>query len=381
MHVGFITSEYPHELFKKGIGGIGTFTKNLAFQLHKGNYKVTVFVHSHSEDKVFEDNGIKVHFIKRKKLKGLTWWVNRKHIQQYISSVVKKDNISILEAPEWTGITAFMKFSVPLVLRLHGSDTFFCHLDKRKIKFKNKLFEKKALEGATKIVGVSNFVANKTKELFKLKTLVETVYNTIDPNQFTPDHSKIESKTLLYFGALIRKKGVLELASIFNKVIEEDKEVTITLLGRDTIDVFTQVSTLEMFKKQLTEEALKRFIYIPSVPYEEVDSYIKKANIVLLPSFAEAFPMTWLEAMVLEKQLVTSNIGWANELMINGETGYCVNPIDHQLYADKILELLSNQTRAAQMGERARNLIKDKFNSETSFQKNVLLYKKVIAEC
>ncbi len=73
---------------------------------------------------------------------------------------------------------------------------------------------------------------------------------------------------------------------------------------------------------------------------------IEKASVVVLPSFAEALPMTWLEAMAMEKALVTSNIGWAPEVMIDGETGFTVDPKNHSLYAEKILQLLKDEELA-----------------------------------
>ena len=70
---------------------------------------------------------------------------NGRDIAKLFQEGAKKENIDIVEAADWTGITAFMKFNCPLILRLHGSDTYFCHLEKRKLKIKarrGKLFKK-----------------------------------------------------------------------------------------------------------------------------------------------------------------------------------------------------------------------------------------------
>ena len=159
MNIAFITPEYPIASFQGNIGGIGTFTKNLAEQLVNNNCKVTVFIYSQSKDEIRVKNGVEIHLVQKKMIKGITWYSNRKYFNKYVNKVILKNNIQIIEAPEWTGFTAFMKFHCPLVIRLHGSDTYFCDLEKRKVKFKNKFFEKKALLGATKIIGVSNFVS------------------------------------------------------------------------------------------------------------------------------------------------------------------------------------------------------------------------------
>ncbi|WP_417857814.1 glycosyltransferase family 4 protein [Xanthomarina gelatinilytica] len=375
MHIGFITPEYPHQLFNVNIGGIGTFIKNLAEQLVLKNYNVTIFIYSQSATKVITENGIEIHLVKIKTFKGLTWLTNRRSFNKYVNDVILKNKIDVVEAPEWTGFTAFMKFKCPLIIRLHGSDTYFCNLESRKVKAKNKFFERNALIGADKVVGVSKFVAKKTKELFKLNKNIEVIYNTVDATTFTPNHNHIQPKSLLYFGTIIRKKGVLELAQMFTKLVEKDNEVSLILLGKDSKDIFTGKSTLKMMKEILSEKALKKITHVHAVPYHKVINYIQQAEVVVLPSFAEAFPMTWLEAMALEKKLVTSNIGWANELMIDGTTGFMVNPTNIKVFKNKVITLLENKEKADLMAVTARKHLKENFNFKKNLTTNRNLYK------
>ncbi|TXD49130.1 glycosyltransferase family 4 protein [Polaribacter sp. IC073] len=378
MKLAFITPEYPIASFEGNIGGIGTFTKNLAEQLVTKNYGVTVFIHSQSIEGIFIENGVEVHLVKKKTFKGGTWFTNRRYFNKYVNSLIIQKKIDVIEAPEWTGFTAFMKFKCPLVIRLHGSDTYFCDLEHRQVKAKNKFFERKALKGADKIVGVSNFVAERTQELFQLNKNIDVIHNTINTTLFTPNHKQIKSKSLLYFGTIIRKKGVLEIAKAFNKIIERDATITLCLLGRDTKDVVSNGSTITLFKELLSEKAQKKVTFLNAVPYKEVIKYVQQSEIILLPSFAEAFPMTWLEAMALEKKLVTSNIGWAKELMVDGETGYTINPTNTNEFAAKILALLNDKEKADEMAKAARNRIITKFDFEEIFKKNIKLYKNLV---
>lgn len=106
---------------------------------------------------------------------------------------------------------------------------------------------------------------------------------------------------------------------------------------------------------------------------------IEKASVVVLPSFAEALPMTWLEAMAMEKALVTSDIGWAPEVMVNGETGFTVDPKNHHLYAEKILQLLTDNKLSEKMGKAARKRVIEKFSTEVVVEKNIKFYRKVIS--
>ena len=380
MNIAFITPEYPIASFQGNIGGIGTFTKNLAEQLVNNNCKVTVFIYSQSKDEIRVKNGVEIHLVQKKMIKGITWYSNRKYFNKYVNKVILKNNIQIIEAPEWTGFTAFMKFHCPLVIRLHGSDTYFCDLEKRKVKFKNKFFEKKALLGAANIIGASNFVSQRTQGLFRLKKEIPTINNAINTVKFTPNHQNTKPKSLLYFGTIVRKKGVLEIAKMFTQLVEQDNEVTLTLLGKDNIDIFTGTSTLRMMNELLSEKAKQKTTYIKAVPYEEVLQYIAQAAIVLLPSFAEAFPMTWLEAMAMEKKLVTSNIGWANELMIDGETGFMIYPKNTEDFVKRVKNLLDDNAELNKIGLYARLHIQKNFNQKESVLKNMYFYKKMIVD-
>jgi len=141
MHIAFLTSEYPHKSISYS-AGIGSSIKNLSVELIKKEHKVTVFIYGADSDGVFEDKGVEIHKIAYKKYKIFSWYFYRKQIQNYINHIIQNDSIDLIEAPDWTGITAFMKLKVPIVIRLHGSDTYFCHLENRKQKFKNFIFEK-----------------------------------------------------------------------------------------------------------------------------------------------------------------------------------------------------------------------------------------------
>ncbi len=156
MKIAFLTSEYPHSKTSHS-GGLGTSIKNLAEALVKQKVEVFIFIYGQKSTEIFTDNGLKFYFIEDKKYRFGKWYFYRKHIQNYINKVIISEEINIIEAPDWTGITAFMKFKVPLIIRFHGSDTYFCHLEERKQKLKNYFFEKLAINGATAFIAPTKF--------------------------------------------------------------------------------------------------------------------------------------------------------------------------------------------------------------------------------
>ena len=375
MHLGFLTPEYPHPKTNPA-AGIGTSIKNMLTALVEKEVKVSVFIYGQSTDEIFTEGGIKFHLIKQRNYKFLGWYLHRKFLEKYLNKVIVNDKIDALEAPDWTGITAFMKLKCPLVIRFHGSDTYFCHLENRPQKKKNFWFEQKALAGADHLLSVSKFTAKKTATLFGIKKKIEVIPNSVDVAVFCPRHTAVEPNSILYFGSIIRKKGVLELAEIFNLIIAKKPEARLLFAGKDVKDHSTGRSTKQLILEQLSPAAIKNTTWLGVLPYEKVLAQIAAANVVVLPSFAEALPMTWLEAMAMEKALVTSELGWAKEVMIDGVTGFTEDPKDHQEYAEKVLQLLNDPILAGKMGKAAREQIVAKFSTEVVVEKNIGFYEK-----
>ena len=378
MNIAFLTSEYPHSKISQS-AGIGTSIKNLATELVQKRHKVVIFVYSQNINETFQDEGITIYKIAHRKYIVLGWYLYRKHLQNYINKIIERDKIQLVEAPDWTGITAFMKFKCPLVIKLHGSDTYFCNLENRPQKAKNFWFEKIALKKADSIVSVSKFTGVKTAKLFGLREKMTVIENGIDITKFTiSDRKIIDSNIILYFGSIIRKKGVLELADIFNEIIKTNPKAILKLVGKDVKDIITNKSTKTLFLERSSIEAKKNIQFVGEVPYESIQHHVSTACVVVLPSFAEAFPMTWLEAMAMGKAMVTSNVGWASEIIDDGIEGFLVNPIDHVNFAKKIVLLLENIEIQKQIGIAAKNKVEQKFSIKICADRNIEFYKSLI---
>lgn len=376
MKIAFLTPEFPHP--KTGsAGGIGTSILNLSKGLIEQGHEVLVLVYGQNKDEVFNENGIVFYRIKNVKLKGLSWFLTQKKIEKLINTLVHEQKIDIVEAPDWTGITSYIQPKCPLVIRLNGSDTYFCHLDNRPVKWRNRFHEKRALQKAHNLLSVSQFTADRTKELFQLKREFTIIPNSIDIATFENDGNLLEIKknTILYFGTLIRKKGLLELPFIFNEVVKKDKSAQLILVGKDSSDIISgNSSTWQMMQKLFSKEALANVTYLGSVPYQEIKAIIKQATVCIFPTFAEALPVSWIEAMAMQKPIIASNIGWASEIIDDGVNGFLVHPKNHEEYANKIVTLVDNLDLQTQFGIEARKKIEAQFSIEVVARKSVEFY-------
>tara|TARA_R110000850_G_scaffold275701_1_gene415556 strand:+ start:8251 stop:9405 length:1155 start_codon:yes stop_codon:yes gene_type:complete len=377
MHICFLTPEYPHPDIGPS-GGLGSSIKNLAEQLMKEGVQVSVVVTGRQGSFTFQEEGIAFHLLKHKHYKVFGFYLYRKFVERYLNRLIRDTGIDIVEAPDWTGLTAFMKLKAPLVIRFNGSDAYFCKLDGRPQKKKNFLFEKTALHGADRLLSVSEFTARETREIFGLKKEITVIPNSIDTTRFQPQPDKELPDRVLYFGTLIRKKGVLELSDIFNTVHRQLPDTQFVFAGKDVRDVFTQQSTKTMILEGMDPATREHTHFLEELPYEAIREEIAKATVVVLPSFAEALPMTWLEAMAMEKALVTSDIGWAKEVMDDGVTGYTVSPKNHKEYAQGIISLLKDPALRKNLGKQARKRVLEHFSSEVVTAQNITYYKSVV---
>lgn len=381
MNIAFLSSEFPHETLPPA-GGIGSYIKNLSKELILLNHKVIILLVNSTEDKVWEtQDGIKIIQIKSAKNR-IEAYLYRFILSKKIKRIVKQYEIDVIESQDWEGYHAFLKLSIPIITRIHGSVTYFNYLEQKRTSFLLKYFEKRAILNSTKVIAVSKFAGITTQEVFNFRHLkFDVIYNGIDIEKFKSIVlTENEQKSILYFGTLARKKGVLEIPVIFNKIYENDNTVKLILIGKDSIDFQKNISTWKIMQTQFSQKALTNVIYKQSVPYEQMQYEIEQATICVFPSYAEAFPISWLEAMSMEKALVTSDIGWASEALVDNESAFLVYPKEHDKFVAKIQLFLNDKNLRLKFGKSARQRVEKKFDNKELIYENINFYKSLLNE-
>ena len=379
MHIAFLTPEYPHDRVSHA-AGIGTSIKNLVVALSQKKITVSVFVYGQEEEAVFAEDGVTIYLIKNRKYKFMGWYRHRKFLQNYLNTHILSKNIDAIEAPDWTGITAFMRLKAPLVIRFHGSDTYFCHLEKRHQKIKNYWFEKGAVKNAKAFIAPTTYAGAVSKRLFGIKDKrIQTIHYGVALNQFQNEQPQVfENSMILYIGTIIRKKGVFELPEILKRVTSQHPEAQLVLIGGDSPDILTgSPSSWQLLQQEFNAADIEKVTYLGKIPYPEVQKYMKQAQVCVFPSFAETLGMVTIESMALQKPVVNTAIGWAQELIIDGESGFLVHPQNHAAYADKIVALLKDTNLGLTMGKNARHRVEDVFDIEKIAQQNIVFYQSI----
>lgn len=378
MKIAFLTPEYPHPKFGPA-GGIGSSLVHLTQGLVALGHSVSVIIYGQKADTTFTENEIIFYVIKNVKVKGLSLYLTQRKVSKLINKLYATGAISIVEAADWTGFTSRLKTPCPIVLRLHGSDTYFCHLDSRPVKKRNKYHEQRAFKSADGIISVSAFTGTLSNQLFEANREITVIPNGLDLDAFSSLNNDRDDKMILYFGTLIRKKGMLELPLIFNNIVALIPDAKLMLVGSDSGDVKTgNTSTWSLMQPLFTQQALKQVTYLGKVAYSDMRVQIEKAAVCVFPTFAEALPVSWIEAMAMKKAIVASNVGWAKEMITDEENGFLVHPTDHAKFANRVVQLLLDAEKTKDFGKAARATAEEKYSRLKVAESSVAFYQKII---
>jgi len=143
------------------------------------------------------------------------------------------------------------------------------------------------------------------------------------------------ASVILFIGRLHSVKGVRYLIKSIKIVKNNNRDVRLFLVGDGEERIY-----LENLVKDLVLDDYVRFI--GAVPNEEVPEYMVAADVFVLPSLSEGFPVVILEAMASGLAIITTRVGGLPEIIKNKENGFLVEPKNPEEIAERILLLLED---------------------------------------
>jgi glycosyltransferase involved in cell wall biosynthesis len=157
-------------------------------------------------------------------------------------------------------------------------------------------------------------------------------------------------KVILFSGQLVPRKGVMHLFEAFGKVQRELKDVTLVIMGTGPLR-----ADLEQY---ICQQGLSGVIFTGFISAAQFSEYYAIADIFVLPSFYDCFPIVVCEAMFAGVPVITTTqVGSAGNLVRDGETGLIVEPGNSEQLASAILRLLKNDDIRRKMGAKAREAV------------------------
>src|SRR3989339_34032 len=163
----------------------------------------------------------------------------------------------------------------------------------------------------------------------------------------------VAQQTVLHVGRYDEVKDFLTLGRAWNIVAQKYPGTSFFQVGGG--------------RKALQEIRDGGFVSIPDSDvlerstHEELLQYYGGTNVVVLSSRSESFGKVLVEANACGKPVISTATTGAKEIIQDGVNGYLVPIGDAQALANKIIYLLENPDVAIKMGERGRELVKEKF--------------------
>jgi glycosyltransferase involved in cell wall biosynthesis len=184
---------------------------------------------------------------------------------------------------------------------------------------------------------------------------VLVVYNSTHlPALADKTQEKRETVNIVFLGLIGERKGIFDLIEVVSRLIKDGCNIHLTVGGNGDISRLHKEIELKGLKNHVT--------YVGWIMGDAKDKLLRNTDIFVLPSYGEGMPMTILEAMSYAIPIVSTLVGGIPELIINGTTGYMIQPGDvNNLYA-RILDLVTDADKRRTFGQRGRAIIEAKHN-------------------
>ncbi|MFL6298791.1 MAG: glycosyltransferase family 4 protein [Actinomycetes bacterium] len=191
----------------------------------------------------------------------------------------------------------------------------------------------------------------------------EVIYGGADPRRFAPQPGG-DRDGVLFVGRLTPHKGVDRLIRAL------PARAGLRIAGSGGHDPRPPERDYPDLLRRLAEGRDVRFLGPASE--EDLPGLYRRAAVLAMPSVdrtcygrpvpvSELLGLTALEAMASGTPVVASRIGGLAEVVVDGETGFLVEPGDLAALHDRLALLVSDRRLAARLGANARDLVVERF--------------------
>jgi len=217
-------------------------------------------------------------------------------------------------------------------------------------------------------------LSNHTHELAARATLTQG--SGVDLKRFAPDDSAAadtnERPCVLFAGRLLEEKGIREFVRATELNHERGSRATFVACGSP--DPGNPSSIDDACLDRWRGEGLIEF---PG-HVDGIERQMRKADLVVLPSYREGAPRVLLEAAAMEKPVVASDVAGCRDVVTHGHNGLLVPPRDSDALADAMQTLLGDESLRKTMGRAGREMAVNKFDERTVVQQTTNLYEEML---
>ena len=232
-------------------------------------------------------------------------------------------------------------------------------------KFKNIIGKKiiKASMYTYGVIFVSKRVRAETNKLifpWKVKNAI-TIENGVRDRLGVYRDVKMKRQSFVYVGRIIEEKGVRDLIEAFGVVSKKFRDIRLNIYGSG--------EDLEKYKR-LAKDADEKIIF-----HGQTDKPLKalaENEVFVLPSYKEGLSLSLLDAAMMGKTIIATDVDGSPEVVRDEETGLLVPPKNVIALAEAMERVLGDKKLADNLGRAARKYYKENFDFDKIFDEKML---------
>ena len=255
------------------------------------------------------------------------------------------------------------KYGIPYVVQAHGSVATFFNKGMLKRIF-DRLLGYRILKDSSKLIASTTMEAEQYKAIGMKAANIQVIPNGVNlsrfdnlppKGEFRRKHALTEnSRIILFLGRIHKVKGLDLLIKAFARLTNELSNTVLVIAGFD----YGELSPLNKLANALGINEKTIFTGALS-ERNKLEAYVD-ADVYVLPSVYETFPITVLEACACGTPVIlTDSCGIAD--IINNKAGIVV-PRDEERLKSAILELLNDGEKRREFSVNGRLLVRNQFN-------------------
>lgn len=259
------------------------------------------------------------------------------------------------------GIIAAKMAKVPLII---AEEIGIPSHSKKAIKVFNFIYKL-----ADFVVGESQIVIENLKNQYQInhkKLRVVSNFTLFPIYENTTSNTENKEFNILSVSRLEVVKNIEGIIKVINQLTKENFKIKYTIVG----DGSSKISLINLVKK-LNLENIVEFVGFQNNP----NYYYLQTDLFVLNSFSEGFSNSLLEAMYFKKPVISTNVGAASEIIIEGKNGWVVS-VDNEIELHQKIKyclLLDKKTRT-EIGNNANEIVVKKFSLKSHVNTLLQLY-------
>lgn len=177
-------------------------------------------------------------------------------------------------------------------------------------------------------------------------------------------------RTFLFLGALIQRKGVLDLLEAVKQMIGQGVSHFCLLIAGSGIEE-------QRLKEYVRINGLQEYVeFLGWVAKEQKSELLRKSDVLVLPSYNEGLPIAILEAMSYGLPIISTNVGSIAEAVKTN--GFLIKPGDVESLAHTMIQLTNDSALWKEKSNESRNICEKRFSEEVFFEAVEKIYRGLI---